>query len=101
MENVARKGKSMETIHFYVVKMFYAGKKHSTLKLVYYLNLTFLVAYYKIYYNFKTNLNLGSVNIIENGLFLCVQTYISIHNRFFETMSCFLLNHKKCMLPTL
>lgn len=73
MENVVRKGKSMETIHVYVV----VGKKHSTLKLVYYLNLTFLEAYYKIYYNFKTNLNFGSVNIIENGLFLCVQTYLN------------------------
>lgn len=68
MENVERKGKSMETIHFYVV----VDKNHSTLKFVFYLNLTFLVAHYKIYYNFKTNLNFGSVNIIENGLFLCV-----------------------------
>lgn len=73
MENVVRKGKSMETIQFYVV----VDKKHSTLKLVFYLNLTFLVAYYKIYYIFKTNLNFGSVNIIENGLFLCVQTYLN------------------------
>lgn len=53
----------METVHFYIV----VDKKHSTLKLVFYFNLTFLVAYYKMYYNFKTNLNFGSVNIIENG----------------------------------
>lgn len=66
----------METVYFYVV----VDKKHPTLKLIFYLNLTFLVAYYKIYYNFKTNLNFGSVNIIENGLFLF--KHISIHNNF-------------------
>lgn len=63
----------METVNFYVV----VDKKHSTLKLVFYLNLTFLVAYYKIYYNFKTNSNFGSVNIIENGLFLFKHIYLN------------------------
>lgn len=63
----------METVHFYVV----VDKKHSTLKLVFYLNLTFLVAYNNMYYNFKTNFNFGSVHIIENGLFLCDHTYLN------------------------
>lgn len=76
MENVVRKGLSMETVYLYVV----VDKNLSTLKLFFYLNLTFLVAYYKIYYNFKTNLNFGSVNIIENGLFLL--KHISIHDNF-------------------